>query len=88
MANNLDNIPKMLRIIARQIETGELSADTGVLSLRKRGQRRPVVFGFGTKCNGVSECGRAALEILRLAGQPEPTREQTKAAIAALNAVV
>ena len=84
MANNLENIPRMLRIIARQIEKGEIPGDTGVLSLRKKGVRRPVVFGFGKECNGVAECGRAAVEILRLSGTPEPTREQTRQACEAL----
>jgi hypothetical protein len=64
--NNLENIPACLRVIARQIEKGEIKADLGVMSLRKSGSSRPVVFGFGRKVNGVSECGRAALEIIRL----------------------
>lgn len=86
MANNLDNIPRMLRIIARQIEKGEVPGDVGVLSLRKKGVRRPVVFGFGSgKWDHVSECGRAAVEILRLSGVPEPTKEETQAAVAALS---
>ena len=88
MANNLDNIPRMLRIIARQIEKGEHPGDVGVLMLRKKGVRRPVVFGFGTECNGVAECGRAAVEILRLSGTPEPTKEQTNAAVRALARIV
>lgn len=82
--NNLENIPRMLRIIARQIEKGEHPGDIGVLSLRKKGVRRPVVFGFGLKANHVSECGRAAGEILRLSGIPEPTKEQTQKAMVAL----
>lgn len=84
MKSNLENIPRMLRIIARQIEKGEHPGDIGVLSLRKKGVRRPVVFGFGTKADHVSECGRAAVEILRLAGTPEPTKEQTQRACDAL----
>ena len=87
MANNLENIPRMLRIIARQIEKGEHPGDVGVLTLRKKGVRRPVVFGFGAECNGVAECGRAAMEILRLSGTPEPTKEQTQKAIPALNQI-
>ena len=87
MSNNLENIPRMLRIIARQIEKGEIPGDIGVLSLRKKGVRRPVVFGFGQKVSGVAECGRAAVEILRLAGTPEPTKEQTRQAVAALEKI-
>lgn len=90
MANNLENIPRMLRIIARQIEKGEHPGDVGVLTLRKRGVRRPVVFGFGAagKVDAVAECGRAAVEILRLSGTPEPTREQTARAIEAIESIV
>jgi hypothetical protein len=66
MANNLENIPACLRVIARQIERGEIHADTGLLTLRKKGVARPVVFGFGKKVEPVRECGRAALEVLRL----------------------
>lgn len=86
MVNNLENIPACLRVIARQIEKGEIAADVGVLTLRKRGVRRPVVFGFGAsaKLDPVAECGRAAVEILRLGGTPEPTKEQTAKAIKAL----
>ena len=84
MKSNLENIPRMLRIIARQIEKGEHPGDIGVLTLRKKGVRRPVVFGFGKEVNGVAECGRAAVEILRLAGTPEPTKEQTQRACDAL----
>jgi hypothetical protein len=86
MANNLENIPRMLRIIARQVEKGELPGDVGVLTIRKKGVRRPVVFGFGAvgKWDHASELGRAAVEILRLSGVPEPTKEQTAAAISAL----
>lgn len=64
--NNLDNIPACLRIIARQIEKGEIEADVGLLTLRKKGVTRPNVFGFGPKVEPVRECGRAVLEVLRL----------------------
>lgn len=68
MVNNLENIPACLRVIARQIEKGEIAADVGLLTLRKRGSARPTVFGFGPvgKIEPVRECGRAALEVLRL----------------------
>jgi hypothetical protein len=66
MKSNLENIPACLRIIARQIEKGEIAADVGLLTLRKRGVARPTVFGFGGKVEPVRECGRAALEVLRL----------------------
>jgi hypothetical protein len=68
MKNNLENIPACLRVIARQIEKGEIEADVGLLTLRKKGVARPVVFGFGPvgKIEPVRECGRAALEVLRL----------------------
>lgn len=68
MKSNLDNIPACLRIIARQIERGEIAADVGLLTLRKKGASRPTVFGFGApgKIEPVRECGRAALEVLRL----------------------
>ncbi len=84
--NNLENIPRMLRIIARQIEKGEVPGDVGVLTLRKKGVRRPKVFGFGAagKWDHASECGRAAVELLRLSGTPEPTKEQTRQAVEAL----
>lgn len=90
MAYNLENIPAALRVIARQIEKGEIEADVGVLTLRKRGSRRPAVFGFGApgKLHPVAECGRAAVEILRLQGVPEPTKEQTDRAIKALGRIV
>jgi hypothetical protein len=66
--HNLENIPACLRVIARQIEKGEIAADVGLLTLRKRGASRPTVFGFGPvgKIEPVRECGRAALEVLRL----------------------
>lgn len=79
MPYNLNNPAACLRVIARQIEKGEIEADVGVLSLRKKGARRPTVFGFGEKVDGVAECGRGALEILRLQGVPAPTKEQTEA---------
>ena len=68
MKSNLENIPACLRVIARKIEKGEISADVGLLTLRKKGAARPTVFGFGAvgKIEPVRECGRAALEVLRL----------------------
>jgi hypothetical protein len=68
MKSNLENIPAALRVIARQIEKGEIDADIGVLTLRMRGVTRPVVFGFGPaeKFDPVRECKRAALELRRL----------------------
>lgn len=58
----------MLRIIARKIEQGEFPGDLGVLSLRKSGVARPIVFGFGAegKHDHIKECARAADEIQRL----------------------
>lgn len=87
MKNNLENIPAALRVIARKIEKGEIEADVGVLSLRKKGATRPVVFGFGPvgKIEPVRECGRAALEILRLSGELVPmSKAQVAEAIARL----
>ena len=84
---DLADIPLLLRRIAEQVESGQLRAGVGVLSLRAVGQRRPVVFGFGSKVNAVSECGRAAEEILRLSGVPPATKEQAAEAIKALAAI-
>lgn len=69
MVNNLENIPACLRVIARQIEKGEIAADVGVLTLRKRGASRPTVFGFGPgdKLDPHMEFAKAAAEIDRLA---------------------
>jgi hypothetical protein len=88
MKNNLENIPACLRVIARQIERGEIDADVGLLTLRKKGLSRPVVFGFGAKVEPVRECGRAALEVLRLSGVPAPSRAETAKAVEALGQVV
>lgn len=91
MKHNLANIPACLRIIARQIEKGEIvAADVGVLSLRKKGSKYPLVFGFGEpgKWDHVAECGRAAVEILRLAGVEPANREQVQKVIAAIDAIV
>lgn len=68
MVNNLENIPACLRVIARQIEKGEIAADVGVLTLRKKGAARPTVFGFGPpgKLNVEGECSKAVAEVLRL----------------------
>ncbi len=84
MAYNLENIPACLRIIARQIEKGEIEADVGLLTLRKKGATRPNVFGFGAKVEPVRECGRAALEVLRLSGVPPLGKAETAKAIAAM----
>lgn len=81
MKNNLENIPACLRVIARQIEKGEIEADTGLLTLRKRGSTRPTVFGFGIKCEPVRECGRAALEVMRLSDDGEPAERITAAMV-------
>lgn len=68
MVNNLENIPACLRVIARQIEKGEIEADVGVLTVRKRGASRPTVFGFGPsgKLDAEGECARAVAELHRL----------------------
>jgi hypothetical protein len=81
---DLTDIPLLLRRIASQVEDGEIKASVGVLSLRATGQSRPMVFGFGKRLNGASECGRAAEEILRLRGVPPASKEQVKKALKAL----
>jgi hypothetical protein len=91
--NNLENIPACLRVIARQIEKGEIEADLGVLSLRKKGVARPVVFGFGPGrlLDPVSECGRAVGEYLRLTSTeplPKITKEMTLRACEALSNIL
>ena len=87
--NNLENIPACLRVIARQIEKGEIEADVGLLTLRKKGASRPTVFGFGAKVEPVRECGRAALEVMRLSGELVPlTKEQQAKAMTALEKAV
>lgn len=88
--HNLENIPACLRIIARQIEHGEIEADVGLLSLRKAGSKYPMVFGFGTpgKHDHVAECGRAAVEILRLAGVKPASRDTVTRTIEAIEKVV
>lgn len=65
--SNLENIPALLRIIARQVESGEIPADVGVLTLRKSGSARPKVFGFGAvgKLDPEKELVRASAELLR-----------------------
>jgi hypothetical protein len=90
MKSNLENIPACLRVIARQIEKGEIEADVGILSLRKKGSARPSVYGFGAvgKVHPVAECGRAAVEVLRLQGVAPATREQTQKAIEALGRIM
>jgi uncharacterized ParB-like nuclease family protein len=66
--NNLENIPACLRVIARQIEKGEIEANVGVLTLRKKGALRPSVFGFGPvgKLDAEDECWKAIKEVRRL----------------------
>jgi hypothetical protein len=90
MKNNLENIPAMLRVIAREIEKGNVAADIGVLSLRKKGSAYPTVYGFGPvgKIDPVAECGRAAVEILRLAGVPRQSRETVNEVIDAIEKIV
>jgi hypothetical protein len=85
MKSNLESIPACLRVIARQIEKGEIEANTGLLTLRKKGAARPVVFGFGAKCEPVRECGRAALEVLRLSGVPPVSKEKADKALKAMD---
>ena len=68
MPYNLENIPACLRVIARQIEKGEIGADVGLLTVRKKGAARPTVFGFGARIEPVRECDRAVAELARLAG--------------------
>jgi hypothetical protein len=72
MVNNLENIPACLRVIARQIEKGEIEANVGVLTLRKSGATRPTVFGFGPsgKLDPEHECAKAVAELQRLATAP------------------
>lgn len=71
MVNNLENIPALLRIIAREIESGKIDADVGVLTLRKSGAARPKVFGFGAvgKLDPDREIARASAELLRCADE-------------------
>jgi hypothetical protein len=66
--NNLENIPACLRVIARQIEKGEIEANVGVLTVRKKGAIRPTVFGFGPagKLDPEDECWKAIREVRRL----------------------
>jgi hypothetical protein len=66
MPYNLENIPACLRVIARQIEKGEIEADVGLLTVRKKGAARPTVFGFGAKIDVKGECDRAVQEVERL----------------------
>lgn len=88
MKNNLENIPACLRVIARQIEKGEIEANVGLLTLRKKGASRPTVFGFGVKVDPVRECGRAALEVLRISGVEPVSKEATAKAAAAMFAAL
>ena len=91
MKSNLKNIPACLRVIARQIEKGQIDADVGILSVRKKGSSRPTVFGFGPvgKIEPVRECGRAALEVMRISGELVPvTKEQVAKAQEALEEVM
>lgn len=71
MANNLENVPALLRIIARKVEAGEIAADFGVLTLRKSAAARPKVFGFGAegKLDPDRELARASAELLRLSDE-------------------
>jgi hypothetical protein len=77
--NNLGNIPAMLRVIAREIERGKVPADVGVLTLRKKGSARPLVYGFGIPSQNlthdwVRECERAAEEVTRLSSKESPRK--------------
>jgi len=60
MVNNLENIPACLRVIARQIEKGEIDARIGFLTLRGKGS--PTIFGFGKSVNPKVECDKALVE--------------------------
>lgn len=79
---NLENIPACLRVIARQIEKGEIAADVGVLTLRKRGASRPTVFGFGPvgKVDPEKECTLAVAEVDRLSAGQRVTVSMVRAA--------
>lgn len=63
---NLDKPAACLRVIARQIEKGEIEADVGFLTLRKKGSKRPAVFGFGEKIDPHKETEIALSEVERL----------------------
>lgn len=65
MVNNLENIPACLRVIARQIEKGEIDARVGFLTLRDKGS--PTIFGFGKSVNPKLECEKALIEFDKLA---------------------
>lgn len=68
---DLGDIPLLLRRIAGQVEGGSLKADIGVLTLRAKGQSRPMVFGFGLSIKDPEgELDRAKAELIRLAGNP------------------
>ena len=89
MVNNLENIPACLRVIARKIEKGELEADVGLLTIRKKGSSRPVVFGFGKNVEPTRECGRAALEVMRISGELVPiTKDQLQRATQAMESAL
>jgi hypothetical protein len=60
-------IPRMLREIAGDLESGVLNAATGVLTLRAPGASRPAVYGFGHPLDPHQELEKAAREVDALA---------------------
>lgn len=72
MVNNLENIPACLRVIARQIESGEILANVGVLTLRQAGPfNEPVVFGFGKELDPFLELELASDHLRTLESQSD-----------------
>lgn len=60
-------LEEMLRNILSIIESGELKADRGIMSIRAEGQRRPIVFGLGSSVSEpYAEIQRALAELERL----------------------
>lgn len=71
--DDLGDIVLLLRRIAGQIEDGTIAADLGILTLRAKGQKRPLVYGLGKVIKDPEgEMDRAKEELVRLAGnQPK-----------------